>query len=76
MGKKHSKKTEKLLDSAPHRSLDSGQFLTNSNIAELLANHSETARMPLRRQTGRVFLLWRQNLIRLSKLTLIPIVKT
>jgi hypothetical protein len=42
MGKKNSKKTGKLLDFAPRRSLDSGRFLTNSNIAELLAAQSET----------------------------------
>jgi hypothetical protein len=40
MGKKNSQKTQKLLDSASHRSRDSGQFLTNSNIAELLATQS------------------------------------
>jgi hypothetical protein len=60
MDKEHSKKTGKLLDSAPHRSLDSGQFLSNSNIAELLATQSETARMPvqkaLRRASRRAFL--------------------
>jgi hypothetical protein len=50
MGKKNSKKTQKLLDSAPHRSRDSGQFLTNSNIAELLDTQSETARMALQKK--------------------------
>ena len=50
MGKKNSKKTGKLLDSVPHRLIDSGQFLTNSNIAALLATQSETARMPLQKK--------------------------
>jgi len=59
-GENNGKKTRKLVDSAPHRSLDSGQFLTNSNIAELLATQSETAPTPfpkaLRRPSRRAFL--------------------
>jgi hypothetical protein len=70
MGKKHCKRTGKLLDSAPHRSLDSGQFLTNSNIAELLANQSETARMPLQkalRGASRRAFLWPEEAAQLMK---------
>jgi hypothetical protein len=52
MGEKNNAKTGNLLDSAPHgphRSVDSGQFLTNSNIAELLAAQSETAPLALQK---------------------------
>jgi hypothetical protein len=42
MGKKNNTKTGKLIDSAPQRSLDSGQFLANSNIAELSAAQSDS----------------------------------
>ena len=50
MGKENDKETGKLLESAPHRSLNSGRFLTNSNIDELLATQSEAARMPLQKK--------------------------
>jgi hypothetical protein len=60
MGEKNNAKTGNLLDSAPHgphRSVDSGQFLTNSNIAELLAAQSETAPMALQKALRRA---WRR----------------